>query len=117
MCTRRVWISITNKTYRRLRNTVSTWKQSLTAQAHSVLAVDFFHVDTVLLRRLYALIVIEHGTCRVHLAGITANPDGAWTTQAPRNLLMDLGQGAASFKFLIRDRAGQFTGSFERRVP
>jgi putative transposase len=59
------------------------------------------------------LIVIEHGTRRVHLAGITANPDGAWTTQAARNVLMDLGQRATSFKFLIRDRAGQFTSSFD----
>jgi transposase InsO family protein len=70
-------------------------------------------VDTVLLRRLYALIVIEHGTRRVRLVGITANPDGAWITQAARNLLMDLGQRTASLKFLIRDRAGQFTGSFD----
>ena len=78
-----------------------------------MLAVDFVHVDTVLLRRVYALIVIEHGTRRVHLAGITSNPDGAWTTQAARNFLMDLGQRTASVKFLIRDRAGQFTGSFD----
>jgi hypothetical protein len=70
-------------------------------------------VDTVLLRRLYALIVIEHGTRRVHLAGITASADGAWTTQAARNVLMDLGYRAASVKFLIRDRAGQFTSSFD----
>ena len=90
-----------------------TWKQFLTAQARGILAVDFVHVDTVLLRRIYALIVIEHGTRRVHLAGITANPDGAWTTQAARNVLMDLGQRATSIKFLIRDRAGQFTGSFD----
>ena len=67
----------------------------------------------MLLRRLYALIVIEHGTRRAHLAGITANPDGGWTAQAARNFLMDLGQRAASVKFLIRDRAGQFTGSFD----
>ena len=90
-----------------------TWKQFLTAQARGILAAGFVHVDTVLLRRIYALIVIEHGTRRVHLAGITANPDGAWTTQAARNFLMDLDQRATSIKFLIRDRAGQFTSSFD----
>ncbi len=95
------------------RRSGPTWKQFLTAQAHSILAVDFVHVDTVLLRRLYALIVIEPGTRRVHLAGITANPDGAWTAQAARSFLMDLGQRVASVKFLLRDRAGQFTGSFD----
>jgi putative transposase len=95
------------------RRSGPTWKQFLTAQARSILAVDFVHVDTVLLRRLYALIVIEHGTRRVHLAGITANPDGAWTAQAARSFLMDLGQRVASVKFLLRDRAGQFTGSFD----
>ena len=70
-------------------------------------------MDTVLLRRIYALIVIEHGTRRVHLAGITANPDGAWTTQVARNFLMDLGARVTLVRFLIRDRAGQFTGSFD----
>jgi hypothetical protein len=95
------------------RRTGPAWRQFLTAQARSILAVDFVHMDTVLLRRLYALIVIEHGTRRVHLAGITANPDGAWTTQAARNFLMGLGQRATSVKFVIRDRAGQFTSSFD----
>jgi putative transposase len=90
-----------------------TWKQLLTVQARGILAVDFVHIDTVLLRRNYALIVIEHGTRRVHLAGITAHPDGAWTAQAARNFLMDLGQLTASFKFLIRDRAGQFSACFD----
>jgi putative transposase len=65
------------------------------------LQLDFAHPGTVLLRRLYALIVIEHGTRRVHLADLTANPDAAWTTQAARNFLMDLGQRAASVTFLI----------------
>jgi putative transposase len=69
-------------------------------------------VDTVLLRRVHALVVIEHGTRRAHLAGVTAYPDGAWTTRAARNLLMDLGQRVASVKFLIRDRVSQFTSSF-----
>src|SRR5256886_830391 len=72
------------------RRSGPTWKQFLTAQARSILAADFVHVDTVLLRRLYALIVIQHRTRRVHLAGITATPDGAWTTQAARSFLMDL---------------------------
>ena len=90
-----------------------TWKQFLAAQARGLLAADFVHVDTVLLRHRYALIVIEHGTRRVHLAGITANPDGAWTTQAARTFLMDLGARMTSVKFLIRDRAGQFTASFD----
>jgi putative transposase len=95
------------------RRTGPTWKQFLTAQARSVLAADFVHVDTVLLRRIYALIVIEHGTRRVHLAGITANPHGTWTAQAARNFLMGLDQRTTAIKFLIRDRAGQFTGSFD----
>src|ERR1017187_2820592 len=77
------------------RRSGPTWKQFLTAQARGILAVDFVHVDTVLLRRIYALIIIERGTRRVHLAGITANPDGAWTAQAARNFLMDLGRPLA----------------------
>jgi len=89
------------------------WKQFLTAQARGILAADFVHAGTVLVRRIYALIVIEHGTRRAHLAGITANPDAAWTTQAARNFLMDLGSRAERVKFLIRDRAGQFTDSFD----
>jgi putative transposase len=95
------------------RRTGPTWKQFLSAQARGIIAADFVHVDTVLLRRLYALIIIEHGTRRVHLAGIARHPDGAWTTQIARNFLMDLGQRATSVKFLIRDRAGQFTSSFD----
>ena len=59
------------------RRTGPTWKQFLTAQAAGILAADFVHVDTVLLRRIYALIIIEHGTRRAHLSGITAHPDGA----------------------------------------
>jgi putative transposase len=95
------------------RRSGPTWKQFLAAQARGILAANSVHVDTVLLRRIYALIVIEHGTRRVHLVGITTNPNGAWTAQAARNFLMDLGQRATSIKFLIRDRAGQFTASFD----
>jgi putative transposase len=94
------------------RHTGPTWKQFLAAQADGILTADFVHADTVLLQRLYVLIIIEHGTRRAHLADITAHPDGAWTTQAARNFLVDIGQRADTARFLIRDRASQFTESF-----
>jgi hypothetical protein len=74
---------------------------------------SFAHVDTVLLRRLYILIVIEHDRRRVHLAGISAHPTGDRVTQQARNLLMDLGEGADRFRFLIRDRDSKFTTAFD----
>jgi putative transposase len=79
-----------------------------------MLAADFFHVDcAVSLQRLYCLLVMEVGSRYVHILGVTPNPDGPWIVQQIRNLLMDLGDRAADLRFLVRDRAGQFTASFD----
>jgi transposase InsO family protein len=81
-----------------------TWRQFLTAQAHAIIACDFLVVETVLLQRLYVLVFIEHGTRRLHVAGVTAHPTGAWAVQQARNLAMDLGERLGALRFLIHDR-------------
>ncbi|WP_323187902.1 MULTISPECIES: integrase [unclassified Streptomyces] len=95
------------------RRTGPTWRQFLAAQAEHIVAVDFLHVDTINLKRIYALVMLEHGSRRAHLLDVTANPTGPWTTQAARNFLMDTGMNIASIKFLIRDCGGQFTDAFD----
>ena len=89
------------------------WRQFLHAQAAGIVAADFLHVDTVLLRRLYVLVFIEHDSRRMHLGGVTANPTEEWTAQQARNLAFSFGERFADVRFLIRDRGSNFTASFD----
>lgn len=90
-----------------------TWHQFLTAQAHGIIAADFLRIDTIFLKRLHALVFIEHGTRRLHLADVTAHPTAAWTAQQARNLAMTLECRMHLMRFLIRDRDSKYIRSFD----
>ena len=90
-----------------------TWSEFLSAQAKGIVATDFFHVDTVFLRRYYVLFVIELERRVVHVLGTTTNPNGPWVTQVARNFAADLEDAGRHFRFLIRDRDTKFTASLD----
>jgi putative transposase len=92
------------------RRATESWGSFLRAQASGIIACDFLTVDTVLLRRLYVLVFIELATRRAYIAGVTANPTGAWTTQQARSIIDAFtAQRAVPIRFLVRDRDSKFT--------
>ena len=95
------------------RRSSETWREFLRAQASGIVACDFFTIDTVLFRRLYALVFIELSTRQVYLAGITPNPTGEWATQQARNIIETFVDRTEPIRFLIHDRDSKFTAAFD----
>jgi transposase InsO family protein len=95
------------------RRNGTTWREFLAAQANTIIACDFLHIDTIGLQRLYALVFLHHGTRRLHVAGVTAHPTGEWVAQQARNLAYNLGARTESPRFLICDRDAKYTRAFD----
>ncbi|RNG22328.1 integrase [Streptomyces botrytidirepellens] len=95
------------------RRSGPTWREFLTTQAEGIIAADFFHIDTALGKRLYALVFLEHGTRRLHITGVTARPTRDWAVQQARNLTIGLGTRIDSLHFLLRDRDGKYSQAFD----
>jgi transposase InsO family protein len=95
------------------RRSGPTWREFLIAQAQAIIAADFFHVDTALGRRLYALAFLEHGSRRLHTTGVTAHPTREWAVQQARNLAVDLGERMESLRLLLRDRDTKYDQRFD----
>ncbi|WP_461090021.1 transposase family protein, partial [Streptomyces incanus] len=95
------------------RRTGPSWREFLTHQAEGIVAADFFHLDTALGHRLYALVFLEHGTRRLHITGVTAHPSREWVVQQARNVAADLGVRIESLRFLLRDRDGKYGPAFD----
>jgi transposase InsO family protein len=95
------------------RRTGPTWREFLTAQAEGIISADFFHLDTALGRRLYALAFLEHGSRCLHITEVTAHPTRDWAVQQARNLAADLGTRMESLRFLLRDRDDKYGEAFD----
>jgi len=95
------------------RRSSESWRAFLRSQASGMIACDFFSVETVLLRRLYALVFIELATRKVYLAGVTANPTGEWAAQQARNIIETFSNRSEPIRFLIHDRDSKFTAAFD----
>jgi transposase InsO family protein len=95
------------------RDNGPTWRAFLQAQAGTILATEFFQIETVTLKRLYVSFVLELGTRRVQILGITEHPTAAWATQLARNFLAGVGERAGRFRYLIRDRDSIFSAAFD----